>query len=281
MSMRCEIPKICIHQTFFDFAAVHNISYVIKHNKSIKRLSAWFTEKQHTGQHTGQRGAGYRCTWGTLLSNLPNSNIEEITVGFGARFSQDKIFVTADAQELTNLANIINLSPNLKQVNLRLDASVENFLHCVQMLRPNGPILEKLTVEIRNKPQQQQSQDLLNILKNKPNIGLIKGLKDWQEENEDSDDSFHTKEYAEIKAYGCLNKHGRKYILADSGSDMAAGVQVLAGNAANINALYLHRLENPKLCNLENKKNVPPASNNENEEDNKKPAKKKLKHRET
>ena len=79
-------------------------------------------------------------------ASLNEVNISDITL------TQSRTRLMADAQDLTNVANIINLSPNLRQVNLRLDASVADFLHGIQMLRPNGPLLEKLRVERDNKP---------------------------------------------------------------------------------------------------------------------------------
>jgi hypothetical protein len=44
-----------------------------------------------------------------------------------------------------------------------------------------------------------------------------------------------------------LNKAGRRYLIED-GSSISKGVEVLSKVESSINCVFLHLLENPRLC---------------------------------
>jgi hypothetical protein len=44
-----------------------------------------------------------------------------------------------------------------------------------------------------------------------------------------------------------LNRAGRRYLVQD-GSSISKGVDVLSGVSNDINSVFLHLLENPRLC---------------------------------
>ena len=209
-------------------------------NQATKKFYAWFI--------TRRVRSIYVCEWDTLLSSLPNSNIEQITVAFGHIFDQQKRVEVVNRQHLSNIAHIINNSSQLSTVNMYIDAVVDDFLHFIRRLRPDGPIIPNLAFQIQNFPTLEESKELLQLVQSNFNLGVIKGLKDWKERPYLN--SIHSQEYHEIKTYGLLNKYGRRYI-QNFRQDRETGVQVLSHVIHHVDALYLHLLENPELCNID------------------------------
>jgi hypothetical protein len=54
-------------------------------------------------------------------------------------------------------------------------------------------------------------------------------------------------EAGEVGAILRLNEAGRRYLIED-GSSISKGVKVLSRVNTNINCIFLHLLENPRLC---------------------------------
>jgi hypothetical protein len=51
----------------------------------------------------------------------------------------------------------------------------------------------------------------------------------------------------DIRSIFQLNRAGRRYLVQD-GSSISKGVDVLSGVSNDINSVFLHLLENPRLC---------------------------------
>jgi hypothetical protein len=51
----------------------------------------------------------------------------------------------------------------------------------------------------------------------------------------------------DIRSIFKLNRAGRRYLVQD-GSSISKGVEVLSGVSNDINSVFLHLLENPRLC---------------------------------
>ena len=144
----------------------------------------------------------------------------------------------------------MHLSKDERQTDTKtfLHAPIPAGLHFIRRLRPDGPIMPNLAFQIQNFPTLEESKELLQLVQSNFNLGVIKGLKDWKERPYLN--SIHSQEYHEIKTYGLLNKYGRRYI-QNFRQDRETGVQVLSHVIHHVDALYLHLLENPELCNID------------------------------
>jgi hypothetical protein len=77
-----------------------------------------------------------------------------------------------------------------------------------------------------------KSKDLIPVFKKKYGLETIPGLRHGAED---------------VRSIFQLNRAGRRYLVQD-GSSISKGVDVLRRVSSDINAVLLHLLENPRLC---------------------------------
>jgi hypothetical protein len=113
------------------------------------------------------------------------------------------------------------------------DAALKNYLKCVVALQSNRTLKKLQLHEDNFSVDKVEFKDLIPALKK--NYGL--------EETTD----FHYRGAGDIRSILQLNRAGRRYLVQD-GSSISKGVDVLSRVNNVINSVFLHLLENPRLC---------------------------------
>ena len=190
----------------------------------------------------------YSYNWTHLLSTIPYSNVEILSVKFGySRRETEVQFPSYDT--LLQIIEIINNSTQLKECYFLIQTEFRDFVSAIRHLRPNGPLIERFEVfEATSAEEQEDHKELLQIVKSNHYIGEIKGFDDWLDSAEDCSIEHHT-----IQMIGFLNRNGRIYMRESDNMPYAnpKGVEVLIKSKDNLDATYFHLLENPELCNKE------------------------------
>jgi hypothetical protein len=115
------------------------------------------------------------------------------------------------------------------------DARFEDYLVYVAAIQPNTT-LKRLRLfpfhDVDFCLDKDETKDLIRVLKKNYGLEEIMGLRDGGED---------------IRSIFELNRAGRRYLVQD-GSSISKGVDVLSRVRNDINSVFLHLLENPRLC---------------------------------
>jgi hypothetical protein len=172
------------------------------------------------------------CSWREALSFLrTNTALKTLYMDFDksvmeSRVTTIRMEVVAALRENKSLET---LSMNSK------DARLEDYLKCVAAIQPNTT-LKKLQLHTYYNQlclDVDEMKDLIPILKKNFGLEEILGLRIGA---------------GDIRSILKLNRAGRRYLVQD-GSSISKGVDVLSRVSNDINSVFLHLLENPRLCN--------------------------------
>jgi hypothetical protein len=116
------------------------------------------------------------------------------------------------------------------------NTSFKDYLVCIAAIHPNTT-MKRLRLHplhgVDLCADQDETKDLITVLKKNYGLEEIPGLQH---------DSA-----GDIRCILQLNAAGRRYLVQD-GSSVSKGVDVLGGVSNDINSVFLHLLENPRLC---------------------------------
>jgi hypothetical protein len=133
------------------------------------------------------------------------------------------------------------------------DARLEDYLVFVAAIQPNATLK---SLRLHHSNAEDETKDLIAVLKKNYGLEEIPGLN-------------HGK--GDIRSIFDLNRAGRRCLVQD-GSSISKGVDVLSRLNDDINSVFLHLLENPRLCdrkaverasigNMDNAKMTSPPGN--------------------
>ena len=172
--------------------------------------------------------------WDALFVNIPQSNIESLTIGIP--FWETSY---ANMPTLTKLVNHINTCTKLKIESLgRLMVSARDLVDVLPLLCPTGPLIEEFEAITIENPTDSECKDFLTVVTNNHNLGLI-----------DFIGSQNNSLFDQTSMVMVLNCNGRNY-MAQQNTNRALGVALLATVEDSIESLYFHLQENPILCNV-------------------------------
>jgi hypothetical protein len=173
------------------------------------------------------------CSWREALSFLrTNTALKTLYMDFDksvmeSRVTTIRMEVVAALRENKSLET---LSMNSK------DARLEDYLKCVAAIQPNTT-LKKLQLHTYYNQlclDVDEMKDLIPVLKK--NYGL-----------EEIPEISYDCGAGDIRSIFELNRAGRRYLIQD-GSSISKGVAVLSRVSNHVNSVFLHLLENPRLC---------------------------------
>jgi hypothetical protein len=169
------------------------------------------------------------CLWREALSFLrTNSALKTLDMGFNKSVTESRVTtirmeVLAALRENESLETLCMISQ---------DARFEDYLKCVAAIHPNTT-LKRFRLGARTFcVGGDESKDLISVLKKNYGLEEILVL------HHDSED---------MRSIFDLNRAGRRYLVQD-GSSISKGVAVLSCVNDDINSVFLHLLENPRLC---------------------------------
>jgi hypothetical protein len=172
------------------------------------------------------------CLWAEALSFLrTNSALKTLGMRFEVleRYEKESRVATIRMEVLAMLRE----NESLKTLFMvSMDARLEDYLVVVAAIHPNTTLKR---FKLRNAPlylDEHKSKDLISVIKKNY------GLEEIQDLQSDSGD---------IRSIFDLNRAGRRYLVQD-GSSISKGVAVLSRVNDDINSVFLHLLENPRLC---------------------------------
>jgi hypothetical protein len=108
---------------------------------------------------------------------------------------------------------------------------LEDYLELLGTIQPNTT-LKSLRLHPLHGVDEDETKDLIPVLKKNYGLEELPGL------------DHHA---GDIRSIFELNRAGRRYLVED-GSSIAKGIDVLIGVSNNTNSVFLHLLENPRLC---------------------------------
>jgi hypothetical protein len=171
------------------------------------------------------------CLWREALSFLrTNTALKSLHMSFA--YSMSESYAAAIRMELPATLRE-NESLEILSISSK-DAGLEEYLVFVAAIQPNTT-LKSLTLYPWNGADFCQDGDVtktyIPVLKKNYGLEEIIGLHGA----------------GDINSIFELNRAGRRYLVQD-GSSISKGVDVLSGVSNNINSVFLHLLENPRLC---------------------------------
>jgi hypothetical protein len=184
------------------------------------------------------------CLWREALSFLrTNSHLKTLHMHFEENERDSgaaaiRMEVLAALRENESLETLEMISEN---------AGLKDFLECVDAIQPNTT-LKRLGLHIRPCDVEDDDMKVLTPVLTK-NYGLEELLQ------------FRIGE-GDTRSIFDLNRAGRRYLVQD-GSSISKGVDMLSRVSGNINCVFLHLLENPRLCDrsaVENAKLMSPGN---------------------
>jgi hypothetical protein len=168
------------------------------------------------------------CLWREALSFLrTNAALKTLDISFERNVTNSRVAtfrteILAALWENESLETLFMMTPYV---------SLENYITCVAALQPNTTLkkfqLSRLGVD-KNK-----SKDLIPVLKKNYGLETIPEIYHRGVEN--------------VRSIFDLNRAGRRYLVQD-GSSISKGVDVLSRVNDDINSVFFHLLENPRLC---------------------------------
>jgi hypothetical protein len=131
------------------------------------------------------------------------------------------------------------------------DISFEDYLEFVAAIQPNTT-LKSLTLHAEIFcVSQEQTENLFAALKENYGLETIPRVR-----------KKVCHRMGNVRSIFQLNRAGRRYLVQD-GSSISKGVHVLSGVSNDINSVFLHLLENPRLCDR-NAVEIPSIDNVDN-----------------
>jgi hypothetical protein len=182
-------------------------------------------------------GDNITLLWREALSFLhTNTALKTLDMSFDERennvtkscFDIIRMEVLAAVRENESLETLIVPSP----VWMSRDIRLEDYLNCVEAIQPNSTLKSLLLDYNHLSLEGDEMKEFVLVLKKNYGLEAFPGL------DHDSGD---------IRSILDLNGAGRRYLVRD-GSSISKGVYVLGGVSSDINSVFLHLLENPRLC---------------------------------
>jgi hypothetical protein len=172
--------------------------------------------------------------WREALSFLPtNRALKRLYMQFEqnvkkAHAGAIRMEVLAALRENESLQSLSMISDDA-----RFDARFEDLLAFIAAIHPNTTLKSFWLDNVPFCVEGDKRKDLISILKKNYGLEEIRDLP-----RHDSED---------IRSIFELNRAGRRYLVQD-GSSISKGVDVLSRVSSNVNSVFLHLLENPRLC---------------------------------
>jgi hypothetical protein len=170
--------------------------------------------------------------WRETLSFLrTNTTLKALTMQFGDN-------VTASHTTAIRMEALASLRENVSLETLLMscqDARLEDYLVFVAAIQPNTTLKRLRFNALYNEDycvDEDEAKVLIPVLKKNYGLEEIPGLNHGAED---------------IRSIFELNRAGRRYLVQD-GSSISKGVDVLSRVNNDINSVFLHLLENPRLC---------------------------------
>jgi hypothetical protein len=169
------------------------------------------------------------CLWREPFSFLrTNTALNTLHVQFGRNVRESRVAsirkeVVAGLGENGSLETLSVISP---------DAGLEDYLKCVEAIQSNTTLKSLKLCNTTFCVDEDESKGLISVLKK--NYGL------------ENFPRFHHGA-KDIRSILDLNRAGRRYLVQD-GSSISKGVAVLSRVNDDINSVFFHLLENPRLC---------------------------------
>jgi hypothetical protein len=174
--------------------------------------------------------------WLEALSFLrTNSALKTLDISFkrtvtNSRVATIRMEVLAMLRENESLESLFMVS-----MAASMDAWLEDYLVVVAAIHPNTTLKNLRVCDGILYLDENEKKDLISVIKK--NYGLEEILE-----------FRHGHEYSgDIRSIFDLNRAGRRYLVQD-GSSISKGVAVLSCVSNTINSVFLHLLENPRLC---------------------------------
>jgi hypothetical protein len=169
------------------------------------------------------------CLWREALSLLrTNATLKTLYMAFEKNVTESH--ATAIRMEV---AAALRENESLETLSMTsLDAGLEDYLACVDAIHPNTALK---SLELRYVPpgvDDDEMKDLIPVLKKNYGLEEIRGLRLGA---------------GDVNSILQLNRAGRRYLIED-GSSILKGVAVLSRVSNDINSVFFHLLENPRLC---------------------------------
>jgi hypothetical protein len=172
--------------------------------------------------------------WREALSSLrTNSALKTLEMEFEQNMTESlptsiRMAILAMLRENKSLETLSMSSPAMMRQDIRL----EDYLVFIAAIHPNTTLKSLCLHEEELDVDEDETKDLIAVLKKNYGLEEIPGL------DHDSED---------VNSILDLNRVGRRYLLQD-GSSISKGVDVLSDVSNDINSVFLHLLENPRLC---------------------------------
>jgi hypothetical protein len=169
------------------------------------------------------------CLWRETLSFLrTNSALKTLDISFKRNVRESRV-ATIRMEVLAALRENESLETLFMMTR---DVSLENYITYVAALQPNTTLKRFRLCNATLYLDGNERKDLISVVKK--NYGLEE-IEDLQHDSGD------------IRSIFDLNRAGRRYLVQD-GSSISKGVEVLSHVNDDINSVFLHLLENPRLC---------------------------------
>jgi hypothetical protein len=220
-------------------------------NHSLKKLSIYgndlIDEKLSTAMKLGlgknsmleslsltniKSGDNVTCLWREALSLLrTNATLRTLYMAFEQNVTESH--ATAIRREV---AAALRENESLETLTvISLDAGLEDYLACVVAIHPNTTLKRfRLHPSYRADScvNDDETKDLIKSLKKNYGLEKLPGLRIGA---------------GDIRSIFDLNRAGRRYLVQDE-SSISKGVAVLSRVSNDINSVFFHLLENPRLC---------------------------------
>jgi hypothetical protein len=176
------------------------------------------------------------CLWRKALSFLPtNTALKTLHMQFDEDVTESRV-ATIRMEVLTVLCENECQNESLETLEMISEyAGIKEYLECIEAIQSNAT-LKKL--QLMHEEMQDffvDQDDFIDVL---PVLKKNYGLEEIPEFPSGAGD---------IRSILDLNRAGRRYLVQD-GSSIPKGVAVLSHVKDDINSVFLHLLENPRLC---------------------------------
>jgi hypothetical protein len=168
------------------------------------------------------------CLWREALSFLrTNAALKTLDMFFGCNVRESRV-ATFRMEVLAALWE----NESLETLFMTTWDRFENYITCVAAIQSNTTLKNLRLCNATLYLDEDRLKDLISVLKK--NYGL-----------EEIQDLLH--DSGDIRSIFDLNRAGRRYLVQD-GSSISKGVAVLSRVNDDINSVFLHLMENPRLC---------------------------------
>jgi hypothetical protein len=171
------------------------------------------------------------CLWREAFSFLrTNTALKTLDM----IFEHDVTESHATAIRMEVLA-MLSENESLETLSMVSDTRFEDYLVLVAAIQPNTTLKSLQLQQFFGEDfcvDEDETKDLIPVLKKNYGLEAIPGLHHGA---------------GDVNSIFELNQAGRRYLVQD-GFSISKGVDVLGGVSNNINSVFLHLLENPRLC---------------------------------